>query len=221
MINLFFLLISFLICPATVLAVDISTSATNSSEVQTIREVVQQKVKEKLNIITTPESKPKSLFGTIQKITDNQIEISFNNVSKIIINNEDTVLIGLKRNKIKQKDLKSGQEILALGYLNSKNQLEAKRIIIFELKKIENKTQVINGQIVDISKESLIFVVVPPKNKNSQYQVKTDTANLKKLSSGQKIIAVIKPDPKLANTFNLIKTISTESSASATPTPKP
>lgn len=212
-------LILLLISPTPIFAVEASSSA-DSSDVQTIREVVQQKVKEKLNIIATPESKPKAFFGTIQKVTNNQIDITLNNETKTIITTDDTVLVGLKKAKIALKDLKSGQEILTMGYLNTQNQLEAKRIVVFELKTIQNKTQVINGQIVDISKSSPIFVIVPFNNKNSQYQIETTAANLKKLSSGQKVIAIVKPDEKIANTFDLLKIISTESSASATATPK-
>jgi uncharacterized protein YunC (DUF1805 family) len=219
MISCFFSLILFLISPASVFATD-ATSSADSSDVQTIREVVQQKVKEKLNIISTPSNKPKAFFGTIQKITDNQIDITLNNGSKTIITSDDTVFVGLKKTKIALKDLKSGQEILAMGYLNSQNQLEAKRIVVFEIKGIENKTQVINGQIVDISQSSPVFVIVPYNNKNSQYQIETTAANLKKLSSGQKVIAIVKPDEKIANTFNLLKIIPTEASVSATPTPK-
>ena len=50
---LFFSLFLFSLKPS--LAIEASSSA---NDVQSIREVVQQKVKEKLNIITTPSSKP-------------------------------------------------------------------------------------------------------------------------------------------------------------------
>ncbi|MDD4937741.1 MAG: hypothetical protein PHX34_01865 [Candidatus Shapirobacteria bacterium] len=219
MISYFLSLILLLISPTTVFATDASPSANNSNDIQTIREVVQQKVKEKLNLITTPESKPKSFFGTIQKITNNQIDINLNNETKTIITTDNTVFINLKRTKIALKDLKSGQEILALGYLNSQNQLETKRIIIFELKSVENNTQVVNGQIVDVSQTSPIFVIVPQANKNNQYQITTTTTEIKKIKTGQKAIIVIKPDPKMTNTFDLLKTISlSESTTSASPT---
>jgi len=200
-----------------VYAIEASSSAT---DIQSIREVVQQKVKEKLNIITTPSSKPKSFFGSIKKIDAKQIEINQNNENKTIVTTEDTTYVNLKRTKISFKDLKVGDEVLAIGYINSQNQLEAKRIIIIELKKIINNTQIINGQVVDVSQNSPVFVIVPINNKNSQYQVETDSNNIKKISVGQKIVAVIKPDEKINNTFNLLKIISSTSSNSATPTPQ-
>lgn len=219
MINYLLPLILFLISPITVSAIDASSSATDDSNIQTIREVVQQKVKEKLNIISTPESKPKAFFGSIKEITDNQIKINFNNELKTITVNDDTVFVSIKRTKIALKDLKPDQEILAMGYLNNQNQLETKRLVVFEIKTVQNLTQVISGQIVDVSKTSPVFVIVPFNNKNNQYQIKTTDANLKKISSGQKVIAIVKPDPKIANTFDLLKIIP-QASVSATPTPK-
>lgn len=217
MFHFIFSILLILISPNKVFATEASSSA---NDVQSIREVVQQKVMEKLNIITTPSSKPKSFFGNIQKITDKQIEITQNNENKTIITTDDTIFINLKRTKTTFKEIKAGQEILAMGYINSQNQLEAKRIIVVELKNIENKNQVINGQIVDISQTSSVFVVVPFNNKNGQFQIEADSTNLKKISTGQKIVAIIKPNEKISNTFDLLKIISTTSSPSATPTPK-
>lgn len=196
-------------------AIEVSSSA---NDVQSIREVVQQKVKEKLNIITTPSSKAKSFFGSIKEIKNQQIIISQNNENKTIIITDETIFINLKKTKISFKDMKVGDEILAMGYIDAQGQLETKRIVLIELKKIKNTTQVINGQIVDISQNSPVFIVVPFNNKNNQYQVKTDSNNIKKISTGQKIIAIIKPDEKITNTFNLVKIISSTSTSTSSAT---
>lgn len=219
MINIIVSLLLILNRP--IFAAEASPSANNPEEIQQIREVVQQKVKEKLNLISTPSDKPKSIFGTIEKINDNQINTNWNNNSNTITTNDDTIIIGSKRNKLSLKDLKTGQDILSMGYFNAQNQLEAKRIVVIEIKNLENKTQVINGQIVDVSQTSPVFTVIPNKNKNSQFQITTNNTNIKKLKSGQKIIAVVKPDAKINNTFDLLKIVSlSESSPSATPTPQ-
>lgn len=213
-------IILFLSQPQTVFAVNTTPSA--SQDVQSIREVVQQKVKEKLNIITSSENKPKSIFGSIKKINNSQITISFNNQDQIVTTTEDTVFVGSKKTKISLTDLKENDEIIAMGYFNKDNQLEAKRIVVFSLKEIQNNNQIINGQVVDVSQTSSVFTVIPHNNKNSQYQIETTSTNIKKISSGQKIIAVVKPDEKVTNTFELIKTISSTSqnaSVSATSTP--
>lgn len=211
------LLFLFLISTSPIKATEATSSAT---DIQSIREVVQQKVKEKLNIITTPSSKPKSFFGSIKKISGLQIEITQNNENKTIVTTEETVFVNLKKTKTSLKELKVGDEILAMGYINSQNQLETKRIIIIELNKIKNNSQIINGQIVDVSQNSPVFIIVPLNNKNNQFQIETDASTIKKITTGQKIIAAIQPDEKIANTFNLKKIISTTSTSSATPTPK-
>lgn len=214
---LFSLLLSF---NQPILATEASTSA-NSSEVQQIREVVQQKVKEKLNLIKSPSNKAKSLFGTIEKINDNEININWKDDSNTIITDDETTIVGLKRNKLDLEDLKPNQEILAMGYFNAQNKLETKRIVLIEMEKIENKNQVVNGKIVDVSQNSPVFTVVPQNNKNNQYQIETNTKTISKIAAGQKIIAVIKADPKKTNTFDLLKIIkTTDASTSATPTPK-
>ena len=200
-----------------------ATEATSSAnDIQSIREVVQQKVKEKLNIITTPSSKAKCFFGSIKKINGLQIEINQNNENKTVITTEETVFVNLKKIKTSLKDIKVGDEILTMGYINSQNQLETKRIVLIELNKIKNNTQIINGQVVDVSQNSPVFIIVPLNNKNNQFQIETDTSTIKKIITGQKIIAAIKPDEKIANTFNLLKVISSVSvsSSSATPIPK-
>lgn len=203
---LFIVLFLSSIIPIT--ATEASSSAT---DIQSIREVVQQKVKEKLNIITTPSSKPKCFFGIVKKTTETQIEISQNNDNKTIIVANETVFVNLKKTKTSLKEIKVGDEILAIGYINSQNQLEAKRVVVIELKKIKNNVQIINGQIVDVSQNSPVFIVVPLNNKNNQYQIETDSSTIKKITTGQKIIAAIKPDEKINNTFNLIKIISSTS----------
>lgn len=205
---LILLIVLFLSSITPTVAMEASSSAT---DIQSIRDVVQQKVKEKLNIITTPSSKPKCFFGTIKKISGQEIEINQNNENKVIIITDDVIFINLKKTKISLKEIKVGDEILAMGYINSQNQLEAKRIVVIELKKIKNNTQIINGQIVDVSQNSPVFIVVPLNNKNSQYQIETDSNTIKKIVTGQKIIAAIKPDEKITNTFNLVKIISSTS----------
>ncbi len=212
-----FILLIFLFLSSFKPAVAIEASS-SANDVQSIREVVQQKVKEKLNIITTPSSKAKSFFGSIKEIKNQQIIISQNNENKTIIITDETIFINLKKTKISFKDMKVGDEILAMGYIDAQGQLETKRIVLIELKKIKNTTQVINGQIVDISQNSPVFIVVPFNNKNNQYQVKTDSNNIKKISTGQKIIAIIKPDEKIANTFNLVKIISSTSTSTSSAT---
>jgi len=207
--------------------------ATSSSDKQKdIINLVQQKVKEKLNLITEPSNKPKSFIGTISKIEDGKIVINYQSTSKTIIVDDQVAYVDIKRNKSKFENLKVGQDIIAMGYLNQENQLTAKRIVATTIKDLENKNEVVIGKIVDISTTSSVLVLIPNSNKNNQYQIKTDSdteflnnknqkSNLKDISVGQKVIVVIKPDAKIAKTFDASKIINLDSTtASPTPTSK-
>jgi len=220
---MFSLIISLLLSVITqpVIANEATPSATDSQEIQEIRQVVQEKVKEKLDLIKSPSNKAKSIFGTIEKVEDKNITIKWQDDTNQLILDEETTIISLKRQKMKTSDLKVGQEILAMGYFNQDNNLETKRIVLIEIKKIENNNQVVNGQIVDLSQSAPIFTLIPNSNKNNQYQIESTSKEIKDLSSGQKIIAVIEADPENNNNFNLIKIIkTTDPTSSATPTPE-
>jgi len=209
----------------------LAVTATPSAETtQDIVDLVQQKVKEKLNLINTPSTQPKAFIGNITQIDQTQITTTFQNKAQTISIGESTVYIDIKKLKTKFTNLKVGQTILSMGYLNESNGLDAKRIVIIDPKSTENTNQIVTGQIVDISKSSPIIVIIPLKDKNNQYQIKTDSkteiTNLSgkkvtsdSLSSGKKVVVIIQPDPKIAKTFYATKIISLESATSVSPTP--
>jgi hypothetical protein len=200
-----------------------------------VLEMVQQKVKDMLqqnNSSSVDTNTPKSFIGTVSQIDPTQITINYKNEPRVITLNDETVFIDLKRNKTKIDSIKEGQDILAMGYFDQYGNFEAKRVVITDLKTIENKNEIILGKIVDISQSSPIFVLIPNKDKNIQYQIKTDTKteildkdnnklNLDKLKAGQKIIVIIQPDAKIAKTFYVSKIITMDSitaQAETTPT---
>lgn len=227
--NLLFLLL-FLIFPLQVNAQEAITPTPTKVQTKEVLDLVTKKVKEMLNQETTTVSTdPKSFIGTISQIKDTQLTISYQNKDIIINTTNDTVFINAKKAKIKISDLKSGQSILAMGYLKDQNQIEAKRIIITDLKTVENNNQVVIGIISDISKSTSILSITPIKNKNTSYQITTDSktkiidtnnseGKLNSLAKGQKVIIIIKPDVKLQQTFYTSKIII--QSPITTPTPK-
>ncbi len=218
-----FLLIS-LIFPQLTFAQETTIVPTKTPNKEVL-EMVQKKVKTMLeqNINTNSSTTPKSIIGTISQLDNTQITInSDKNEIKNISFNIDTVFIDSKKNKTKIENIKIGQGILAMGYL-TEGDFEAKRIVLIDLKTIKNKNEIILGKIVDISQSSPIFVLIPTKNKDTQYQIKTDTKTeildkdnnkltIDKLKSGQKIIVVIQPDAKIAKTFYVSKIITLDTS---------
>jgi len=237
------LLLSFifsLFIPNQILAKEASVSASNSDKnlTEEVRQMVAKKVKEiqenDTNSSPTSTNTPKAIAGTILKIENSQITVGNKNNSKIVTTAEDTVFVDAKKNKIKIDDLKSGQMILSMGYYNQYDGFDAKRIVVTTPEAVENKNEIVFGKIADISQTSNVLVLIPIKNKNVQYQIKTDsktkiidqadnTLTINKLKSGQKIIAIIQPDTKTAKSFNVSQIITLDSvsnSTSLSPTPK-
>jgi ribosome maturation factor RimP len=230
---IFIIFILSLLFPTTSFSQEITATPTKAPNKEVL-EMVQQKVKDMLQqngSETSDTSSPKSFIGTIAQIDNNQITINYKNESKIFTVTEETVVIDAKRNKKNISTLKDGQDILAMGYFNEYNNFEAKRIVITDLEAAENKNEVVLGKIVDISQSSPIFVLIPIKNKDNQYQIKTDSKTeildkdnneltISKLKSGQKIVAIIQPDAKMAKTFYVSKIITLDSpDTQTTPTP--
>ena len=234
------LILSLIFTPATVFAqsptplITITNTNPSVNEIQKIRDAVQQKVQEKLKQITSPISNKKGLIGTVSQIDGNKIIIDYKNLQSHLLVADNTVFIDAKRNKTKLSKLVVGQDVLALGYLDDNSVLETKRLVFVDLKTLENTQIVAIGKIVDISQTSPIFILIPSSNKNTQYQIKidnktkiltNDNQDIKNsdLKSGQKVIVVLTPDPKIAKTFVAQNIINLDYQAPITPTltPKP
>lgn len=232
---LFLFLFLFLIIPVQTFAQKSTIIPTiDPKKTEAVREMAEKKVQDILQQndlkSTIDTSTPKSVLGTITQINDTKVDISYKNATKNISFTENTIFINEKKNKIKSIDLKSGQIILAMGYYDQFNNFEAKRIVITTTNDIENKNETVFGTIADLSQSSNVLVLIPIKNKNIQYQIKIDqqtkvidkngnNSTISKLKSGQKIVAVIQPDSKIVNTFNVSQIITLDSN-SPTSTPK-
>ena len=177
---------------------------TVTSEIQKFREIIQEKVKAKLQEINQEvQTDPKrGYIGTITKIESTQISLNTKDKNRTIILSPNTVYLNNKSIKIKSTDLKIGQEILVIGVLDDQQNLSAKRIIVTTIKSSQNLKTIVLGQVIDISTMYSLMAIIPISNKNTQYQVKTDTKNLqiisktgekltlKDISKGKKIIVI-------------------------------
>lgn len=190
MIILPILVAAIALTPTPSASSSITPSPTETSEIQKFREVIQEKVKAKLQEISqTSTTDPKrGYLGTITKINSDQINLDTPEKNRSIIFDTDTVFLNTKSSKIKNTDLKVGQEVLAIGLLDSQNKLTAKRVMVTVPKSNQNLKNTIYGQVVDISTMYSLVAVIPSSNKNTQYQIKTDTKNLQILSkNGDKL----------------------------------
>ncbi|MFA5828263.1 MAG: hypothetical protein WC841_02805 [Candidatus Shapirobacteria bacterium] len=208
------------------------TKTSGLDEIKKIREAVQQKVQEKLAEISNPEvNQKRGIIGKITKIDGLEITLEDNLLTsrKLSLTN-DTVVIGINKNKSNLESLKVGVEILAMGYTTEDGSLDTKRIVIVDLKTIADPLNVTVGKIVDISRASPVFVLIPSSDKNTQYQIKTDAkteiTQLQKnkisfsdLKNGQRTILVFKPESKTSKSFYATKIINLDYQT-PTPTPK-
>ncbi len=221
--NMYLFLLSLLlkvVSPSNVYAETGSpTPTTQNDKVEDVKNIVKQLVKG-----TSPEtisSQPKSFFGTITQIEETQISIDIQGQPKTLYLDDETTFVNSSKRQGKITDFKVGQTVIAMGYFNQDQSLDCRRLVYTDSKDIENNNQIVTGQIVDVSQSqtSPIFVLIPVQNKNSQYQIKTDSKteftdfNNKKLTqaktvvTGNKITIVIQPDTKMANTFYATKII--------------
>ena len=211
----------------------LSPTPTTTSEIQKIREVVQEKVQEKLKQIINPTTTKKGLIGKVIQISPTQITIEYLNNTDILNIDNSTVYIDLKRNKTTAANIKVGQDILAMGIFDSgANTFQTKKIVFIDLNTVNVNINVVVGKIVDISKTSPVFTLIPSKNKNNLYQIKTDKNTVflnpdqqllksTDLKSGHKIIAVLTPDPKISKTYVALKVMDLDYTPVPTPTKKP
>jgi len=228
-----FLLFFFLTHPANIIAlsptpsvatatpeISPAKSSTLEEEIKKVREAVQQKVQEKLKEISSPEvNKKKGIIGKITKIDGLSLVLEDNLlVNRKLIVSSDTIVIDKNRNKSKLENLKTGNEILAMGYTTEDGSLDVKRIVIVDSLTIVDPLNVAIGKIVDISRTLPIFVLIPTSDKDIQYQIKTDTKtemidslknkiSFSDLKNGQRTILVFKPENKTSKSFYAVKII--------------
>ena len=177
-----------------------------NSGIQEIKQMIQEKVREKLQEISQGETDPKkAIIAAITKIEGGSLFFNTQSLIKEATVDENTVYIGLKQIKIKFSDLKVSQEVLVIGLLDQDGKLLVKRLILTPQKSFQNLKVIIFGQVVDISTSSPVLVVIPYSDKNSQYQIKytNNTTVLTKtgkkittesIKKGQKIAVVATPD---------------------------
>lgn len=182
------------------LAQTATSSSSLSDTVQELRENIQQKVQEKLNEITQAPNPKKAYVGTITEIKDKNLKIDSKTKIYEFTLSEDATFVNQKLQKIKVSDLKVGQDVLVLS-LSQDTLVFAKRVLLIDPKTLENKKNVVSGQIADISPTNSVLVLIPGSNKGREMQIKVtaatkiftrDRKSLKfsDLKKGQKLICI-------------------------------
>lgn len=219
---------SFLISPLNAQ----TPTNTTGDDIQKFREIIQQKVKEKLAEIgqdKTVINPKKAYLGTITEIKDNTLKINSKTKIYEFTISEDATFVNLKQIKIKKTDLKVGQDVLVLS-LSKDTITFAKKILIVDPTKLVNNKNVTLGKIADISPTTSILVLIPTNNKNRELQIKVDSkteiitrenkiVKFSDLKKGQKIACIYTNTTNA--TYPALKIISLEAPPTPTPTTSP
>jgi len=207
-----FIFFALLILPKTTSAIEGTVSG---EKIDTLREEIKKKVEEKLKTIMSQQRK-RGWVGTIKEKTEVSLKLKTKDKIRTTTISENIQIVGPKRQKINFENLEIGQQIIAMGYLQPDNNLEAKRIVVLPEKKRSEPPEIIFGTINDRSEREQVLAIGPTKNGNQEYEVlldekthlfqrtngKVEKINYKNLQAEQKIIAVLKPTKSNGSSFN-------------------
>lgn len=124
-------------------------------KIQDIRNAVKEKVQEKLDEVKKGEKR--AFVGEISDLTDSTVFLTTRSGEKQVKVNPEAEIIDQKRNRIEMADLEIGNLVIAMGYLEGKEILDAKRVAVISPPKVA-KREVIAGQVTDISEENVLTV---------------------------------------------------------------
>jgi len=174
----------------------------NSQDIDSIRQAVKEKVKEKIDQIISKPDQKLGWVGQISQIESGKISIDclYKQTRQILVD-EDTTIINSKRQTVESDQLKIDQIVLAMGYIDVEGNLLAKRILITN-KPLENlKNTIVLATVTDISQTTTVMTLVTKERQ--VFQVRTDKTT-KNLIKNQKIIAILKSEGQDSNNWQIV-----------------
>jgi len=125
-------------------------------KIQQIREAVREKVKERVQEIR--QGIPRAYFGEIKQIGNQEFTLQTRREEIQVTVGSETKIIGRNKQDLQFKDLKVGDDCIAMGYLNEGRILEAKRIVLIPKPKPPLRITIF-GRVTDISEEEKVLTV--------------------------------------------------------------
>lgn len=205
-------LLTFMLCALfmlsvllpTTLAQEYSSSISPSGTPKNVRDNLRERVEEKL---TQLSNKPRALIGKITEIQDGSLLIETKDGVKQLKLGANVTVIDARDSKNKKtldgKSLVLGDLIVALGFQNSKDVLEGRRILV--ISELPTSTRrAVYGIVEELKKDSLI--IRHPK-KDEMWTIKVDSktrftkksdgkvqkAEFSDVETGDRIVAVGTP----------------------------
>lgn len=153
-------------------------------KVNQIREELKERVQERLQLL----KKPKGFAGKIIKIGQNSFTLETKVKTIEVFVDEETKFIGVKRQEITFNDLKVGDFVIAMGYINEEENFQAKRVVVTPQPKPLLR-RAIWGTVDDISSEEKIITLKNTK-KGLIYtiEITSETKITKKIDKNVKLV---------------------------------
>ena len=193
-----------------------STTKSAETDKEEIQNSIREKVQEKIKNI---ESNPKAYFGVVTDISDTTIQLKGES-DEILLVSVDTqttkfIQVNQASKAIKYSDLAIGDYLIAMGFKNGNEVLEAKRILVTQpLEK--PKQEIIYGKVQSIAKKSVSI----KSSQETEYQIefpkKWKGPEIEELENDMSVIAVYLTEEEK----NIIRTIQIISQPTPTPTPE-
>jgi len=128
----------------------------SSAAVNDIRSKVKEIVQEKLDQVQ--KGQKMAFFGTISEINGLSLTLQTNEGEKQLNVATNAAIINKDGKKIKAENLKNGLFAIAMGYLEEKNVLGVRRLVMSEKPKTSIR-EIACGKVTDISKEENVLTI--------------------------------------------------------------
>ncbi|MBI2268533.1 MAG: hypothetical protein HYU80_03800 [Candidatus Blackburnbacteria bacterium] len=231
-----FFILFFAFAAVPVFAQEEASSATSS-----VRDLVRERVKAKIDNLT---QKPMALVGTLEQVADSTLEIKDNSGKVLLASTSKDMLYYRvtdgKKKEIKFDELVIGEFVVAMGYRNGKDVLDAKRVIVYDKKPTQNKESAYG--IVTNNSKGIVTIKHPKAGdvwtiKTARKTIitgkvgeKMEEIDIEEVNEGDRIVAVGTRDAKTQDTLNATRVhvipgnaqgLTKKEKPSPTPTKKP
>jgi len=198
-------------------------------------EMIKQKVEERIEkVLNTNDDKKQALVGTLKEVANATLTLDTQFGEAQVKVAEDATIVDADRKEIEIEDLEIGSKIICMGYLDSQNVLEAKRIAVREEFQTPT-TEAIFGIVTDISQEEKVLTIKHPKDQGiytiemgttvkitKNIEGETETIKFNDIEEDDRLVVIGEPgeDEEKMITAKLIHVVSLEIETMPAETPE-
>lgn len=189
-----------------------TASPTLDPKTKGVRDAVKEKIEEKLGEILSKQKK-RGWIGIITDVSATGFKMKVNEETRTATLSDQATIINKNRQQIKFKDLAVDQRIIAMGYVQIDETLDARRIVLIGERE-PRKTESIFGTIKEKAEQEKIVLV---KNGEESYELifdknsvleqrqdsETEEIDYEGLTVDQKLVAIISPTSGSTATYEV------------------